>query len=212
MDDWGVDVTVGASQKGFMTPPGMAFVWMNAATVERGPGDLSTGYMTLKDRIDPVAHYGLYGGTPPVSHIHAFGEALAMIDEEGGLEAVWDRHTKLASVVWAAVETWSHPEGIGFAIPEPTHRSRAVTTIRTGSIDADRLRAIAQAQCGVTLGLGIGGFDFNGFRIGHMGHVNPPMIMGTLGVIESALVAMGAPLGGSGVAAAAHRLASMLEP
>ncbi len=210
MDDWGVDVTVGASQKGLMTPPGLAFVWMNEKVVDGGTGDLKAGYTSLDRRIDPDAHYSLYSGTPPISHLYGFHEALQMIAEEGGLEKVWARHTSLASVVWAAVEAWSHPEGVGFNITDPAYRSTAVTTVRTGTIDPDVLRRICQAEAGVTLGLGIGDFPFACFRIGHMGHLNPPMLLGTIGVIEAALLSMGAPMGGSGVEAAARRVGQLL--
>ena len=94
-----------------------------------------------------------------------------------------------------------------FNIIEPGQRSDAVTSILTGSIDVDRMREIAEVSAGVTLGLGIGP-DLHGvgFRIGHMGHLNPPMILGTLGVIEGVLLSMNAPMGGSGVAAAAATL------
>lgn len=209
MDEWGVDVTVGATQKGLMTPPGLGFVWMTEAVVERGPGDLKAGYTLLDNRIDPEAHYSLYGGTPPVSLLWALSEALSMIDEEGGLPAVWARHEALASVVWAAVEAWSCADGIGFNITDPGSRSTAVTTVRTGSIDPVRLREVAQRQGGVTLGLGIGGFPFPCFRIGHMGHLNPPMLLGTIGVIEAALRSMGAPMASSGVEAATARVGEL---
>jgi alanine-glyoxylate transaminase/serine-glyoxylate transaminase/serine-pyruvate transaminase len=77
-----------------------------------------------------------------------------------------------------------------------------VTTILKGTIDVERLRAGA-AELGLTLGVGIGEFEGRAFRIGHMGHLNPPMVLGTLGTIEAVLLAAGAPMGGSGVAAAA---------
>ena len=63
---------------------------------------------------------------------------------------------------------------------------------------------------GVTLGIGVRDFDGRSFRIGHMGHVNAPMVMGVLGAIEAALLSLGAPLGASGVAAAAAALSSEL--
>ena len=86
-----------------------------------------------------------------------------------------------------------------------------MTTARTGSIDADRLRAVCEDQAGLILGLGIGAEDGAQFRIGHMGHVNPPMLLGTLGTIESALHALGAPVGGSGMAAAGRVIGDGVE-
>jgi alanine-glyoxylate transaminase/serine-glyoxylate transaminase/serine-pyruvate transaminase len=85
-----------------------------------------------------------------------------------------------------------------------------VTTIRTGSIDADAIRDVCEERAGLTLGVGIGALDENAFRIGHMGHLNPPMILGTLGTIEAALIAIDAPMGSSGVAAAASHIAGHL--
>ena len=122
--------------------------------------------------------------------------------EEEGLEAVWARH---------AVPGRRHPRrrrGLGRSRragaehPDPAARSNAVTTILKGTIDVERLRAGA-AELGLTLGVGIGEFEGRAFRIGHMGHLNPPMVLGTLGTIEAVLLAAGAPMGGSGVAAAA---------
>ena len=88
----------------------------------------------------------------------------------------------------------------------PEQRSDSVTTVRTGSIDAVELRHICRESMGVTLGLGIGDESGQSLRIGHMGHVNAPTVLGVLGTIETALIAMGAPIGGSGVAAAVARL------
>jgi alanine-glyoxylate transaminase/serine-glyoxylate transaminase/serine-pyruvate transaminase len=125
-----------------------------------------------------------------------------MIEEEG-LEAVWARHAVLADVIHAAVDAWAAPGGLELNIPDPSARSHAVTTILAGTVDPDRLRATCQQQAGLTLGVGLGPFEGRAFRIGHMGHLNPPMVLGTLGTIEAALLAAGAPMGGSGVAAAA---------
>jgi alanine-glyoxylate transaminase/serine-glyoxylate transaminase/serine-pyruvate transaminase len=210
MDAWGVDVTVAASQKGLMVPPGLGFVWASErALAAHERADLRTGYWDWTARSQPGAHYLRYCGTPPVSHLYGLREALDMIDEEGGLDAVWARHAVLATAVHAAVEAWSAPGGLELNIVDPAARSRAVTTILTGTIDSDRLRAGASAL-GLTLGVGIGEFEGRAFRIGHMGHLNPPMLLGTLGTVEAVLTAMGAPIGGSGVAAAASAIAAAL--
>jgi len=57
-------------------------------------------------------------------------------------------------------------------------------------------------KCGVVVGIGIGALDGKAFRIAHMGHVNAPMVLGTLAVIETGLVALGIPHGRGGVRAA----------
>ena len=124
-----------------------------------------------------------------------------------GLANVWARHAALAGAVRAAVEAWSTQGGIELNVLDPAARSNAVTTVLTGSIDATRLSEMCVAHAGLTLGTGIGDLAGKAFRIGHMGHVNPPMILGALGTIEAALTAMDAPIGSSGVAAAARSIA-----
>ncbi len=204
MDAWGVDLMVSASQKGLMVPPGLGFLWASPkAMAAYESADLKVGYLDWDQRTNVNAHYELYSGTPPISHLYAMREAMNIIDEEGGLEAVWERHAILASAVRAAVETWATPGGIELNITNPAARSDAVTTVLTGSIDPDRLRDICEQEAALTLGLGIGSFDGRAFRIGHMGHLNPPMLLGALATIEAGLIALDAPMGGSGVAAAA---------
>jgi alanine-glyoxylate transaminase/serine-glyoxylate transaminase/serine-pyruvate transaminase len=208
MDEWGVDVTVGGSQKGLMVPPGLGFTWASekamAAHAEAG---LRTAYWDWTRRIEGESHYFRYAGTPPISHLYGLREALDMIAEEG-MENIWARHRVFGEAVRAAVEAWAAPEsneaGLELNITEPSERADSVTTVRTGSVDPECVRQLCEDQGGLTLGIGLGPeFEGSAFRIGHMGHLNPPMILGTVGTIEAALDAMGAPRGGSGVAAAA---------
>jgi len=203
MDDWGVDVTVAASQKGLMTPPGLGLVWANQRTLERGRGnDRRNSYFDWDKRLAAEVIYQYFSGTPPVSHLYAMRGALRMIDEEGGIESVWARHAVLADAVRAAVHTWSTPEGIELQITDPAAHGNCVTTVISGTIDAQELARRCDQEAGVTIGKGL--MDPPGsFRIGHMGHTNPPTVLGTLGTIEAALRSMDAPIGGSGVAAAA---------
>ena len=211
MDAWGVDVTVAACQKGLMVPPGMAFVLAGPKALARHrEADLNAGYFDWATRIDPEVHYQIFAGTLPISHLYGLRAALDLIAEEGGLEAVWRRHQVLADAVRAAVEQWAKPGAIELNITDPAHRSNAVTTIRTGSIDARRLAALCDQQAGLVLGVGIGALATSSFRFGHMGHLNPPMVLGALGTIEAVLGAIDAPTGGSGVAAAAAVIAAAL--
>jgi len=210
MDEWGVDITVAATQKGLMVPPGLGFVWPSEKALARHEtADLRSAYWDWSARHDPEVHYQIYCGTPPVQHLWGMREALDMIFDEG-LENVWERHRVLGEAVRAAVGMWARPEGIAFATTDPEARSNSVTTLLTGDIDADELRRICEAEMGLTLGVGLEGYEGRAFRIGHMGHLNPPMLMGTLGTIEAALVLMNAPLGGSGVTAAARTIGAAL--
>ena len=210
MDAWGVDLTVAASQKGLMTPPGIGIVWANErALAAHEHATARVGYVDWAERMDVEEHYQYYAGTPPIPLLYALREALDMIAEEGGLDAVWARHEVLAGAVWAAIDAWSAPGGLENNIIDPAHRSFATTTVLAGSIDTDELRLRAERDAGLTLGLGIGS-DEPRFRIGHMGHLNPPMILGTLATTEATLLAMGAPIGSSGVAAATAHIAQAL--
>lgn len=210
MDAWGVDVTVGGAQKGLMVPPGLGFTWAGERALQaHETADLRTAYWDWTPRLGGGPHYWRYCGTPPVQHLYALREALDMIAEEG-LENIWARHAVLGEAVRAAVAAWATPGGIEFNVTEPAERSDSVTTILTGTIDARRLRQVCEEGAGLTLGIGLGDFEARAFRIGHMGHLNPPMLLGALGTIEAGLAALDAPTGGSGVAAAAARIGAAL--
>ncbi len=208
MDEWGVDLAIGASQKGLMCPPGVSFVWAGERAIDRyrslSVDRPRNAYVDWAQRLEPEAVYQSYSGTPPVTHLRALDVALDIIDEEGGLPAVWERHRVLAGAVHAAIDAWHTPDGLSFNITSPAHRSNAVTTVRTGTVDSLALARVCEREYGVTLGIGIGAIRDRSFRIGHMGHLNPPMVLGTLGAIEAALVHLDAPLAGSGAAAAAR--------
>jgi alanine-glyoxylate transaminase/serine-glyoxylate transaminase/serine-pyruvate transaminase len=212
MDGWEVDVMVAGSQQGLMTPTGLAFNFESAKAREmRRRATQVTPYWDWESRLEPVAYYAKYCGTPPTHHLFGLDAALAMIEREG-IQAVWNRHRRFAGAVHAAVEAWSAGGSWELNIPEPSHRSWAVTTIRTGE-DADRLRAYCDSELDLTLGIGIslassvaGGRDQGLFRIGHMGHLNPPMILGTLATIETAMHALRFRHGTGALEAAAKAL------
>lgn len=211
MDEWGIDITVGGSQKGLMVPPGLGLVWASEKALEAHKrSDMVTPYWNWTARLQDGAHYLKYCGTPPIQHVFAMRTALDMLFEEG-LENVWVRHTVFANTVRAAVEAWATQGGMAFNIADPAHRSDSTTTILTGSIDSDELRRICETDAGLVLGVGLGDFAGKAFRIGHMGHLNPPMVLGTLATVEAALHHMGAPMGGSGVAAASRVVAEALS-
>jgi len=202
MDEWGVDIALAGCQKGLMVPPGISFVWAGPkALAAHERADRRVGYFDWEARRDGINMYSYYAGTPPIPHLRGLLEALKIIDEEGGLEATWRRHDILASAVKAAVSAWSAPGGLDFVIHDAEARSNCVTTVLTGSVDPVELRSRSEERAGLVLGLGIAGID--GFRLAHMGHLNPPMIMGAIGTIEAVLHSLDAPMGSSGVAAAA---------
>jgi alanine-glyoxylate transaminase / serine-glyoxylate transaminase / serine-pyruvate transaminase len=206
MDAWGVDVAMSGSQKGLMTPPGLGFVAAGdrARDAHRTAG-LRTPYWDWTER-DGNAHYQKYAGTPPEHLLFGLRQALDMLFEEG-LENAFRRHRLLGKAVRRAVSIWAEGGAIGFNISDPRERSDTVTTVLTPGCDSDAIRGYCTRQCGVVLGHGIGDLSGKAFRIAHMGHVNAPMILGTLSVIEMALAALGIPHGRGGVQAAIDWLA-----
>ncbi|MGN6115229.1 MAG: pyridoxal-phosphate-dependent aminotransferase family protein [Nitrobacter sp.] len=202
MDAWGIDVAMSASQKGLMTPPGLGFVAVNdrAREVHKTAG-LRTPYWDWSER-EGVEHYRKYAGTAPVHLLFALRQALDMLFAEG-LDNVFLRHRLLAETVRRAVAAWSEEQVLSFNIEAPAERANTVTTVRIGDgHDPALLQAYCKDKCGVVLGTGIGDLSGRAFRIAHMGHVNAPMILGTLGVVEVGLAALGIPHGRGGTSAA----------
>jgi alanine-glyoxylate transaminase / serine-glyoxylate transaminase / serine-pyruvate transaminase len=210
MDDWGVDVAMSGSQKGLMTPPGLGFVAANdrAREVHKTAG-LRTPYWDWTDR-EGAEHYRKYAGTPPEHLLYGLRQALDLLFEEG-LENAFLRHRLLAEAVRRAVGVWAEGQVIGFNIIEPGERCDTVTPVLINGGDPDALRAYCDEKCGVVLGHGIGELSGKAFRIAHMGHVNAPMILGTLSVIEMALAALGIPHGRGGTQAAIDWLGEQVK-
>jgi alanine-glyoxylate transaminase/serine-glyoxylate transaminase/serine-pyruvate transaminase len=213
MDDWGVDVMVTGSQKGLMTPPGMAFVFFNdKADAARGRANLVTPYWDWRPRVEPDEYYKYFNGTAPTHHLYGLRTALDMIKEEG-LDNVWARHATLARAVWAAVEVWGQAGPARPNIAAETKRSHAVTTVNFGAGNGQRLRDWMTANAGVTLGIPLGGVegadgqkeDF--LRIGHMGHVNAHMVLGLLAGLQAGMAALQIPHGPTGLEAAINVIA-----
>jgi alanine-glyoxylate transaminase / serine-glyoxylate transaminase / serine-pyruvate transaminase len=211
MDAWGVDVAVSGSQKGLMSPPGLSFVAAGARAREaHRTAGLRTPYWDWTAR-DGESHYQKYTGTPPMQLLFALRKALDMLFAEG-LDNVFLRHRLLAEAVRRAVAVWKTGNVIDFNVVEAGDRSNAVTTVLTNGYDAKLLRAYCDAKCGVVLGHGIGKLSGKAFRIAHMGHLNAPMVLGTLGVIEMALGALGVAHGKGGVQAAVEWLSENVKP
>ena len=211
MDAWGVDVAVSGSQKGLMSPPGLSFVaaGVRARAAHRTAG-LRTPYWDWTTR-DGELHYQKYSGTPPEQLLFALRKALDMLFAEG-LDNVFLRHRLLAEAVRRAVAVWKTGNVIDFNVAEPSDRSDAVTTVLTNGYDPKLLRTYCDTKCGVVLGHGIGKLNGKAFRIAHMGHINAPMVLGTLGVIEQALGALGIAHGKGGVQAAVEWLSESVKP
>jgi alanine-glyoxylate transaminase/serine-glyoxylate transaminase/serine-pyruvate transaminase len=211
MDAWGVDVAVTASQKGLMTPPGLGFVAASKrARNAHRRASLRTPYWDWTEREGDV-HYQNYCGTPPEHLLFALRKALDMLIEEG-LDNVFLRHRLLAEAVRRAVAAWTRAKALDFNVAEPAERSNTVTTVvmREGR-NPRPLITYCNAKCGVVLGHGIGDLSGKAFRIAHMGHVNAPMVLGTLGAVEIGLAALDIPHRKGGVQAAIDWLGSTVK-
>ncbi|CCD91795.1 putative Aminotransferase, class V; Serine--glyoxylate aminotransferase [Bradyrhizobium sp. ORS 375] len=212
MDAWNIDVAMSGSQKGLMTPPGLGFVAANDRALKAHErANMRTPYWDWSER-EGLEHYRKYGGTAPVHLLFALRRAMDMLFAEG-LPHAFRRHQLLGEAVRRAVAKWSEGQVIGFNIEDAAERSNTVTTVLVGEgYDPAVLQTYCKEQCGVVLGTGIGDLQGKAFRIAHMGHVNAPMVLGTLGVIEMALVALKIPHGRGGLDAAIQWLGESVTP
>jgi alanine-glyoxylate transaminase/serine-glyoxylate transaminase/serine-pyruvate transaminase len=199
------------SQKGLMTPPGLAFVAGNArAHAAHQKADLRTRYWDWTFRQGEV-HYQKYGGTPPEHLLFGLRKALDLLFAEG-LDRAIRRHALLAEAVRRAVGRWAEGAALAFNVTAPAERANSVTTVLMPGRDPRPLLAYCRERCGVVLGVGIGELSGKAFRIAHMGHVNAPMAIGVLAAIEMGLAALGIPHGAGGVQAAVDYLAREVTP
>lgn len=207
MDQWGVDVAVGASQKGLMMPPGLGFVAANDRAREAHErAGCRNRYWDWTPRSDPE-HYRKFCGTAPEHLIFALREAIDMLNEET-LEGAIARHTLLAEAVKRAVEVWTRGGALAFNARIPAQRSNSVTTILTPEgYDATIIRTMLREEFRVAVGGGLGRMMGRAFRIGHMGDLNEPMILGVLGCVEAALARCGVAHEKGGASAAIDWLA-----
>jgi alanine-glyoxylate transaminase/serine-glyoxylate transaminase/serine-pyruvate transaminase len=203
MDEWGVDVTVGGSQKGLMLPPGLSFnaVGPNALAASKRAG-LPRSYWSWDEMLASNAS-GFFPYTPATNLLCGLREALRMLAEEG-LEHVFARHQRHGEATRRAVSGW----GLEVLCADPREHSASLTAVMMPEdIDADRVRKIVLERFDMSLGTGLGKLQGTIFRIGHLGHFNDLMLAGTLCGVEMGLGLAGVPLRGSGVQAALEHLA-----
>jgi len=206
-DEWGVDVVVAGSQKGLMLPTGMAFTAVSPkALAAAATAKLPRVYWDWK-RLLGEGSQAYWNGTAPVHFFYGMQEALRMLEEEG-LDNVFDRHHRLAEATRRAVQAWRSNDGPEIYATDPGAQSDTITAVLLpeGS-DANRVRQIALDRFNVSLGGGLDRLFGKVFRIGHMGDLNEPMLLGTIAAVEMALGLAGVPHGEGGVMAAMRYLA-----
>ena len=207
MDALGINVALGASQKGLMVPPGLAFVAADAAAMKVAAANPTPRFYWDWARRQSPLSYRKFCGTPPQSLLFGLEAALALIFHEG-VEQVIARHRLIANAVHAAVEGWSEGGALGLFVREPAARSVSVTTVSVAAgIDPEALRSIAREQFQVAIAGGLGPLAGRSFRIGHLGDMNPAMILGCLAGVEAAMRVQGIPIGKGGVQHAVAALA-----
>ncbi len=198
-DAWGVDVTIGAVQKGLMLPPGLAFLAIGprARAARSRHARLPRGYFDWERTLEAHAA-GLFPASPPTSLIFALDEALRMLEEEG-LAQVLARHARLAAATRAAVAAW----GLETQGRDPAHLSAALTAVRLpAGLDAEALRQHLREHHGVVLGQGLGRLAGRVVRIGHLGALGTAELFGVLAAVEAGLRACGHAAARGGIAAA----------
>ena len=207
MDELGVNVAVGASQKGLMSPPGLGFIAVDERAAALANRNTAPRHYWDWNRRRGTQSYQKFCGTPPQNLLFGIEAALALIEREG-VEAIWARHALLARAVQAAVERWSSEGALQLHCKVREARSTSVTTIEVREgIDVEALRTVARERFQVAFAGGLGPFQGRAFRIGHLGDLNAAMILGCLGGVEAALTAQGIPFGRDGVARAVACLA-----
>ena len=207
MDALGVNVAVGASQKGLMCPPGFGFVAVDARAGAIAARNPAPRYYWDWGRRKADYSYRKFCGTAPQNLLFGLEAALALLEREG-MAAVYARHALLARAVQAAVECWSREGAVSLHCRVPEARSVSVTTIdvRAG-IDVEALRSVARERFQVAFAGGLGPQTDRAFRIGHLGDVNAAMILGCLAGVEAAMLVQGIPFGRDGVRKAVECLA-----
>jgi alanine-glyoxylate transaminase/serine-glyoxylate transaminase/serine-pyruvate transaminase len=212
MDEWGVDLAIGGSQKGLMLPPGMSFTAINARAWEAAQSARNPRrYWDWRSMVED-GHQVRFCGTAPIPYFHGLEASLDMIEEEG-LENVFARHRRLANATRACVRQWGQGGGVEIWSLDTEAASDSLTAVlMPAGHDADRVRAIASERYRVALGRGLGELQGRVFRIGHMGDLNEPMLLGALAAIELALAEAGVPHVRGGVEAAMDSLRAPVAP
>ena len=198
-DEWGVDVTVAGSQKGLMLPPGLSFNCISAkALAASQTARLPRSYWAWDEMLSN-GKAGYFPYTPATNLLYGLREALKMLLDEEGLEAVFARHQRHGEATRRAVRAW----GLEVLAVDPREYSGSLTAVVTPpGHDADRVRKVILEAFDMSLGTGLGKLAGKVFRIGHLGDFNDLTLMGTLAGVEMGLALAGVPVKKEGVQAA----------
>jgi alanine-glyoxylate transaminase/serine-glyoxylate transaminase/serine-pyruvate transaminase len=207
-DEWGVDVTVAGSQKGLMLPPGLSFNCISPKAMSSSKAArLPRSYWAWEEMI-ANGKSGYFPYTPATNLLYGLREALKMLLDEEGLDAVFARHQRHAEATRRAVRAW----GLEVFALDPREFSASLTgVLMPAGHDADRVRKVILDAFDLSLGTGLTKLGGKMFRIGHLGDFNDLMLMGTLAGVEMGLGLARVPVKKEGVQAAMDYLASCAQ-
>jgi alanine-glyoxylate transaminase/serine-glyoxylate transaminase/serine-pyruvate transaminase len=203
-DEWGVDVTVGGSQKGLMLPPGMSFNAISDKALKASKtAKLPKSFWSWDDMLN-MNRIGFFPYTPATNTMQGLAVAIDMLHEEG-LDNVFARHHRLAEATRRAVKAW----GLDTVCADPKYYSPTLTAVLLPEgNDADAFRALALENFNISYGSSFGPFAGKYFRIGHLGDINEGDLLGGLAITEMALALANVPFKKGGVQAAMDYLVS----
>ena len=206
-DEWGVDVTVGCSQKGLMLPPGLGLNAVSPKALEATrSATLPKSYWEWEPMIN-LNQKGFFPYTPATNLLYGLKEAIAMLEEEG-LANVFARHDRHAEATRKAVRAWE----LEILCADPVEYSSSLTAVMMpDGHSGDAFRKTVLDHFDMSLGNGLGKVADKVFRIGHLGDFNDLMLAGTLSGVEMGLSLAGIPHQKGGVAAALDYLASTTQ-
>lgn len=199
MAEWGVDIAVAGSQKGFMLPTGLAIVAVSdKALAAMKTAKLPRSFFSFED-MARTNRDGYFPYTPPMTLLRGLRASVDMLLAEG-LPNVFQRHHRMAEAVRRGVAAW----GLQLCAKAPKWHSDTVSAIRTpNGVDGGAVVKHAYRRYNLSLGVGLSKLAGKAFRIGHLGELNELMVMAALAGSEMTLRDLGASLApGSGVAAA----------
>jgi len=203
-DEWGVDVTVGCSQKGLMLPPGLGLnAISDKALKSTKSARLPRSYWDWEGMINDNK-LGFFPYTPATNLLYGLRESLLMLFEEG-LEKVFARHYCFGEATRRAVMAW----GLELLCANPKEYSNSLTAVlMPEGYNADELRELILKRFNMSLGTGLGKLKGKIFRIGHLGDFNELMLAGTLSGIEMGLALAQVPFSKGGVTEALDYLSN----
>jgi alanine-glyoxylate transaminase/serine-glyoxylate transaminase/serine-pyruvate transaminase len=203
-DEWGVDVTIGCSQKGLMLPPGLGLNGISEkALAASKAARLPKSYWDWEAMIH-TNRSGFFPYTPPTNLLFGLRESLHMLMEED-LENVWSRHKRFGEATRLAVKAWE----LELLCQNPEENSPSLTAVlMPQGYDADAFRKLVFERFNMSLGNGLGKLAGKVFRIGHLGDFNELMLAGTLSGIEMGLALAKVPFSRGGVTKALDYLSN----